>query len=218
MNKACLFVLLSFMVVGTVYADYRKFEYEVTVTNLTKGQAFTPILAATHNSEYNLFNLGESASESLVAIAEGGNIAPLKAMLDEMPRQVSDTASTEGLLMPGQSSSFRLSTHRQRLMLSLVSMLIPTNDTFVALNAVRLPYRYSKVYFANAYDAGSEMNDEFCMNIPGPVCGGVGPSPDDEGEGFVHFSAGIHGEGELQASAHDWRGAVAKIEIKRVFH
>jgi hypothetical protein len=46
-------------------------------------------------------------------------------------------------------------------------MLNPTNDSFVALNNVRLP-RFGRTYTAIAYDAGSEINDELCVNIPSP--------------------------------------------------
>ena len=96
-------------------------------------------------------------------------------------------------------------------------MLLPTNDSFVALNRVRLP-RYGKAtYFARGYDAGSEPNDEWCANIPGPVCGGAGASPEAGGEGFVHVANGIHGIGDLDAAVYDWRNPVAKVVIKAVY-
>lgn len=71
-------------------------------------------------------------------------------------------------------------------------------------------------YESPAYDAGSEPNDEQCVNIPGPVCGGAGGSPDTGGEGYVHIHAGIHGIGDLVAADRDWRNPVAKVVIKRV--
>lgn len=100
-------------------------------------------------------------------------------------------------------------------------MLIPTNDAFVALNSIPLPKgRRTGTHVALAYDAGSEPNDELCENIPGPVCGGDGPSPEASGEGYVHIHAGIHGAGDdvtsLNASERDFRNPVALVKIRRL--
>jgi hypothetical protein len=106
----------------------------------------------------------------------------------------------------------RVSSRLRRI--SVAGMLIPTNDTFVALNAATLP-RWSQSHTVPAYDAGSEFNDELCANIPGPTCGGAGDSVED-GEGYVHISRGISGIGDLEPSSYDWRNPVARIGIKRV--
>ena len=136
-------------------------------------------------------------------------------LLSGLPNLVYATASSEGLLGPGKSVTVEISGARKFDRLSLAGMLIPTNDTFVALNTVSLP-RYYGSHTVPAYDAGSEYNDELCANIPGPVCGGAGPSAED-GEGFVHISSGIHGIGDLEASAYDWRNPVARITVKRIY-
>ncbi|PCK03003.1 MAG: hypothetical protein COA42_21395 [Alteromonadaceae bacterium] len=189
-------------------------KYQVTVTNITKGQSFTPILSATHGYKTRFFELGAPASNELIALAESGNVAPLLETLTAN-RSVKDTATTAGLLTPGSSVSFEIESMRLAS-LSLAAMLIPTNDTFFALDAVSLPRFGSRTYFAKAYDAGSETNDEYCANIPGPACGGVGLSEDDSGEGYVYISQGIHGEADLTASEYDFRGVVAKITISRM--
>jgi hypothetical protein len=93
-------------------------------------------------------------------------------------------------------------------------MLIPTNDSFVAIQNVALP-RHFAAHVVPAYDAGSEFNDELCANIPGPACGGAGDSEED-GEGYVHVSSGIHGIGDLEAASYDWRNPVARISIRRL--
>jgi len=95
-------------------------------------------------------------------------------------------------------------------------MLIPTNDSFVALDSVRLPKFGSRTERLRAYDAGSETNDEICANIPGSVCQGTGPSPDDTGEGYVYINAGISGEGDLTQSMYNWGDRVAMVRITRV--
>ena len=98
----------------------------------------------------------------------------------------------------------------------LAAMLLPTNDTFVSLNGVRLPRHGSVSYLADAYDAGSEPNDELCASVPGPTCGGEGYSPAVDGEGFVYPAPGTHGEGDLSVAQFGWSGPVAKVTITRL--
>lgn len=189
--------------------------YKVTITNITKGQSFTPLILATHKPGLSLFELGQAASQDIADIAEGGDIGPLAASLSSS-WLVNDIANSDGLLGAGQSVELMLSARGHFARLSLAAMLVPTNDTFVALNGVYLPKHGSRTVFAKAYDAGSETNDELCANVPGPVCGGEPFSPMDSGEGFVHIAAGIHGMGDIDSSLYDWRGPVARIVIERM--
>lgn len=215
-TKAALLAALSLSltIASSVYAAQP--QYKVTITNITKGQSFTPILVATHKPRVAFFGLGDMASDELAAIAEGGNIAPLKDILDGS-NFVSNTAASEGLLGPGETVVIMVDSRRAFKRLSFAAMLLPTNDTFVALNNIVLPRHGKKVLYATAYDAGSETNDELCTSIPGPLCGGEPGSPNDEGEGFVYVSSGIHSIGDLEASEYDWRGAVAKVVIKKMW-
>lgn len=210
---------LIFSTVSAAHADryyHSSPQYKVTITNITKGQSFTPILAATHSSKVSLFSLGEPASAELGQIAEGGNIAPLNEQLSNS-NSVGTTTASEGLLMPGQSVELMLDASYRYRKLSFAAMLLPTNDTIVAINGVNLPSRGTKSVFASAYDAGTETNDEMCSSIPGPTCGGVPFSPEDEGEGYVYISSGIHGIGDLESSQYDWRGKVAKVVIEKMW-
>jgi len=194
----------------------RQISYSVTVTNSTKAIQFTPIAAATHNRGIALFELGEPAIAPLADVAESGDITALAALLGES-NAVADVASTEGLLDAGNSTTFTITTNRGNALFSMAAMLLPTNDTFVALNSVHLPRWGSRTYYAHAYDAGSEPNDEVCANIPGPFCMGEGRSADDSNaEGFVHMANGIHGIADVPAQTYDWRGAVASVTITRI--
>jgi hypothetical protein len=190
--------------------------FEVTVTNATAAQSFTPILVATHAVESVLFRLGEPASAELAVLAEGGDTAPLAAALARSG-QVLDVQSSNGLLAPGQSSTIRVATRGRFDRVSVAAMLIPTNDSFLALNGMQGPGGGdSMTVLVPAYDAGSEPNDNRCASIPGPVCGGEGTSPNAGGEGFVHISRGIHGNGDLDPAIYDWRNPVARITVRRV--
>jgi hypothetical protein len=188
--------------------------YNVRVTNLTKGVSFTPLLAATHTTSIRFFTLGFPASDALADLAEGGATGGLEMLLQDQPDKVLQTATTGGLLGPGESVSFMIDGDDLNNRFSMAGMLLPTNDAFVAIQSMRLPQN-GATWFAMAYDAGSEENDELCMNIPGPTCGGT-PFSEGHAEGFVHPSSGIHGEGDLSASAHGWNNPVARVTITRM--
>lgn len=188
----------------------------VTITNLTRGLTLTPFFVASHGKDTHVFSLGEPASEELIAIAESGNIQPLS---DKMMNEGSayDIATNGALLGPGESTTITVKMRGNNNHISVASMLIPTNDAFIAVDNVKVPVGFrTRTVLSPAYDAGSETNDELCANIPGPVCGGEALSPNDSGEGYVHIHAGIHGIGDLSAATYDWRNPTAKIEIKRM--
>src|SRR5436190_20725077 len=96
---------LLLVAAGTASAS----EFEVTVTNLTRGQQFTPILVASHKAGVRLFELGSPASPQLRTLAEEGNVAPLTALLLGNPN-VRDVVNSGGLLGPGKSVTQRVST------------------------------------------------------------------------------------------------------------
>jgi hypothetical protein len=194
-------------------------KWQVEVTNVTPGQSFTPILTVSHYPPVKLFELGHPASPALAALAEAGNTAPLTMEL-EGQRHVGAIQTVDGLLRPGETRSFEVDG-RVGQNLSLAAMLVPTNDTFFAVDSVTLPVAGRIVVQALAYDAGSEANDQNCANIPGPICGGVGASPiaQPTDEGFVHVGNGFHdlGPGTLAPAHYDWNNPVAIVTIRRMY-
>ena len=205
----------SVLLAGSAYAsdDDDMKTYEVTVTNLTRGTNFTPIFAAAHKKHHKLFKLGEAVSAGVADMAEGGATGGLPAEL-----HTNYYTSHDALLGPGESVTLTLTAGEDFKYLSLASMMLPTNDGFLAVNAMKLPKKgKAKYVMSPAYDAGSEANDELCENIPGPTCGGTPFSGFDESdEGYAHIHAGIHGIGDLEASDYDWNNPVAKIMIKAI--
>lgn len=194
--------------------------FDVMVTNLTRGEQFTPILAATHDGTVNLFTLGSPSTPELAMLAEEGNTAPLMGLLTANPA-VHFIVTSSGLLAPGGSTHLSIQA-RQTDSISLAAMLIPTNDGFFAVNNVELPKGSATLtVFSPAYDAGSEMNDELCASIPGPFfieCNGPGGGgmPSGGEEGYVHIHGGIHGIGNLLPQLRDWRNPVAQIVVRRM--
>jgi len=201
-----------------VYAEHST--YQVSITNLTRGQSFTPVLLATHKNGPQIFKLGSPASAELATLAEDGDTSALSAALEATNKTV-EVKTLPGLLDPGETVTTTIKAGKGARFLTMAAMLIPTNDAFVALKSIRLPQgKHGLSYYARAYDAGSEPNDELCINIPGPVCGGAGASPGAGGENFVHVHAGIHGDGDdvssLNAATRDWNNPVALVKIFRV--
>jgi len=207
------------------YKYYSQFEYEVTITNITRGQTFTPQMVVTHNPDVQLFELGSPASSELEVLVEAGDTGPATELLSNLP-EVSEVKTIPGLLGPGESISTTITTNIFRHpVISMAAMLIPTNDTFVALNSVPLPRRGTISRHLKAYDAGTELNDQNCANMPGPRCGGEGSSAFSEtDEGYVYIGNGFHEIGDndvagneiLGPLVYDWRNPVAKITIRRI--
>lgn len=189
--------------------------YSVTVTNITTGQPMAPIMAATHRSGILFFATGEAPSDELAMLAEAGNGQPMADKLNSMHGVNDAQVSTTGLTFPGKSTTMMVSANKRTKKISVGAMLGATNDAFFAIRDLPLPKgRRSVTYNANAYDAGSETNDELATTVAG--LGGEGYSPTDSGEGFAHIHAGVHGIGDLDAATKDWRNPVAEIVIKRI--
>ncbi|QFU74787.1 hypothetical protein EY643_03485 [Halioglobus maricola] len=199
-----------------IFAGFAGTPYEVTITNLTLGQSFTPQLVATHRGSEMMFSLGQPASAGLERLAEGGDTS---GVLEELGNRVAYATTIDGLLGPGQSVTTTVMATGQEKFFSVAAMLLPTNDTFMAANGVKLPTQGKVTYMVPAYDAGTEANDQDCMNIPGPTCGGAPFSdPAEDDEGFVHISNGFHdlGGDTLSPAAYDWRNPVARVVVKRL--
>ncbi len=195
------------------YFRPRPQEYEVTITNLTYNQVFAPSLVVSHRRNISLFEVGETASDGIAIMAEDGDVSAIVASVDGDSR-VRGAGVTDGPLMPGKSTTISIPINGGSRV-SLVSMLVNTNDAFYAVNTVTVPRNGgTRTIYAPAFDAGTEVNDELCGNIPGPACGGEGFSSVD-GEGFIHIHRGMHGIGDLAASEYDWRNPVAKVTIRR---
>lgn len=207
--------LLATAPVFSAVADDDAQTYAVSITNLTRGILFTPIMVATHQPGHRLYNLGQPASTALSTMAEGGDTGPLAAMINATPK--ASTASSPGPLAAGQTVTIQVASLGNSNHLSLAAMMLPTNDGFIGITDVPLPRNKQVLtYLSNGHDAGSESNDELCEHIPGPQCGGQGVSPDAGGEGFVHIHAGIHGIGSLEPSEYDWRNPVARITVREL--
>jgi hypothetical protein len=200
--------------------------FEVTVTNITQNQIFSPAVVVSHRQGLDpLFQLGEMASGELAKVAEDADTGDLIAALGVDPHviEVGVLTGAMGPIMPGETASIVLDAgygYRNNL-ISLVGMLVTTNDAFYGLNkaSASQPLQFwgngrKETYLSPAYDAGSEFNSELCEYIPGPPCGVHAHDSDNDPEGFVHIHPGIFGVGDLMAADSDWHNPVAKITVR----
>lgn len=209
-------------------------DFSVQVTNLTRGVYFTPLLIAAHPSDVRLFTSGEAASMNLQTMAEGGDISGLAADLTAENATISENAAG-GLLGPGASAMAPLNTDAapENTNLSVVAMMLPTNDGFIGLNNISIPTEPGTyTYNVNAYDAGTEANDEIRgggapgvpgFPAPGPVdaasgMGGTGVTT--TAESFVHIHRNVLGDtdaaggaSDIDSTVHRWLNPVARVVI-----
>ena len=139
--------------------------------------------------------------------------------------------------LPGSVSGTLDVTSRHNTHLSLVAMLLPTNDAFVGLDSFPIPKkRGTHVFYLPAYDAGTEINDEVpSLGSPLNCFTGQPGYPVDPlgndgvgGTGVINFQANdrvhIHrgnlgdadltgGISDLDSRVHRWLNPVVKLTI-----
>jgi hypothetical protein len=212
-------------------------DVDVEITNLTNGLYFTPLLVAAHDRDTHLFQAGTMASESLQKMAEGGDLSDLIGDVDAAGGKyvVADPAGEP--LAPGASATAKLKTKgRHNAYLSITGMLLPTNDGFVGLDALMIPKkRGTYTYLLEAYDAGTEANDELIVGMPGGAPGmpGIPGDPSEAGGSMgtgvagadhnmkVHVHRGVIGDtdpdgglSDLNRDVHRFNNPVAKVVVK----
>lgn len=217
-----LIAVCGILVSGVAYAkdkhQDRGSSYEVTITNITRGQIISPPIVISHNKDFQLFSLGDSATDELAALAEDGMIGPLSAYLNKLDSvyQYSIAGETD-VIMPGKSLTLEIKTRKGYDLLSAAGMLVSTNDAFFAVRGVKARSKGDMAVEARAYDAGSEFNSEDCDYIPGPPCGNAGVRDTAGAEGYVYIHSGIHdGMGDLNPAVRDWLNPVATVTIEKV--
>lgn len=194
--------------------------WRVTIENLTPpgpgapgSQPLSPPLVVVHSGKADVWSVGDIASHGLAAIAEDANNAVLESALDGFPGVKHVGTVPGGPIPSGASRSFEVETAGKFDRLSLVTMLVNTNDAFTGLDSAR-PRGRGATYETAAYDAGSEKNNELAAFIPGPCCGN--PFVRDPEGAVIRHHEGIAGRGDLSPALYDWDDPAARITIERI--
>jgi len=165
-------------------------------------------------------------------MAEGGDTRGLASLAGNAGAAVVQNPAA-GLLAPGASAAaeIRIKEHRQGY-LSIVAMLLPTNDGFVGLDAWPIPNKKG-TYTVDlvAWDAGTEANDEVINGGGAPGTPGIPAAPGGDGgiggtgvlatiEGYVHVHRGTLGDtdpsggmSDLDSRIHRWHNPVAQVTV-----
>jgi hypothetical protein len=193
--------------------------WQVTITNLTPpgpgapgSQPLSPPLVVIHSNRADVWTVGDIASHGVAAIAEDANNAVLESALPKLQGVRSVATVPGGPIPSGASRTFTVVTQGRFDRLSLLTMLVNTNDAFTGLDSQRLRGR-GDTESTNAYDAGSETNNELASHIPGPCCNNPFVRA-PEGDVIRHHQ-GIQGGGSLDPALYDWNDPVARIAIER---
>lgn len=215
--------------------------YRVTVTNLTGGQPFTPPAVALHRPSVELFSVGEPANEAVRQVAENGALGPLLDLADsaDAVRGAGVFTTDDGPTPlvpeadPGDTGlpyfgAVEVSADSSATHLSLVAMLIATNDGFVGLDTVALPDAVgeSHTHYAPGYDAGTEENTELFRDMVPPaqgliqgevtVDGTTESNPALATDGVITPHPGIEGDANLDADVYDWTDPAAVVHVERI--
>ena len=207
--------------------------FDVTVENLTDGgQHFTPPLIAIHRGALSFFAVGQPASMGIQQIAENGNLDPMINRVSAS-RHLSSYAvavsgeGLEGPLAPGEAVTVPLSANPGSEFVSVVSMLICSNDGFTGTSGTKLPNTVGEEIhlYLSAFDAGTEVNTQDFADLvpPCPVLSGVPSTEPGTGmsdpalaeDGVIQRHEGIGDLGDLTPSLHGWSGPVAKLTVRR---
>ena len=202
--------------------------FEITLTNLTTGEPgaggqvlSAPIFAA-HPAGFKIAEVGQPASPALVALAENGDPSGLATIAAAGGANV---VLADGNVIPGGSVTVTVTADMVNSSLSVGSMLVSTNDAFIAATDVALFDEDGAPVSASldlmSYDAGSEENTEMASDIPGPL--GLDAAADPEGSnervptegGVIAAHEGIQAVGDV-GEAFAWDEPTAMLMITPV--
>lgn len=210
----------------------------VTIENLapSNGTFLTPLWVGFHNGTFDIYDQGVAAFAGLEAIAEDGNAAALAARFSaEQP------GGNQGMVFgpvippiaPGETASAVLNVDPSNRYFSYASMIIPSNDAFIANGH---PMAFGVFTAGGSFlgtsfvlmgshilDAGTEVNDELPANTA--FFGQAAPNTGVDENGVVHNHPGFNALGtggildDPRFSAADFEAqgyVVARITISSV--
>lgn len=232
LSKVAAATIVSLASISSVSAV----ELEISITNLTQGNHFTPRLVVAHTADADVFEVGEAASTPLAWLAEAGVIMDSQSAesVGQNFESVLGPADTDngsntwhffgGLVAPATTLTYGSFDTMDKPYLSLVSMLIPSNDAFVGMDSIVIPTEPGTyTYYLNAYDAGTELNDELnatrtdIQEVGGAALGGYGlPGMAGSGAAPIAPTLGTGGTGVAAKVGVDSDGSALSVATEVV--
>lgn len=227
------FALVLLLVVGVASAQMGS-TYAITITNHTP-QPISPPIVIAHALDFQPVVPGQVADPALWRLAEDGDAGEL-ATVARVDAGVYEVVTAAGPLLPGESVTLDIGVTDDFHYLTVLGMLVATNDAFVFWGAEvgaavamggmgdamggdmggdmmgMAPAIYDGV--ARVFDAGSEADTESCADIPGPPCGNKGVRVPDGAEGTIHLDGGILGVGDLDPASFDWLNPAISVTVE----
>jgi len=195
-----------------------KAQYSLKIKNITAAQPMSPLAVVVHNSSYNLFRVGSSASVELEKLAESGDNS---LVINTVNTNIEQTKSSLTLLTPSNIQNINIISNAKYI--SLATMLVNTNDAFAGLNSYDIStIGVGKSVEINliAYDAGTESNSETTQSIPGLGGEGYNSTKDDTNSLIRTHSGVITADDGLSTSGltsiHKFENPVATVTISRI--
>lgn len=186
--------------------------FDVTVSNTSSGAfigTLSPVVWAVHDASTQLFQVGHAVSDGLQGLAEDGASAALVTELTANTHVALKGVQGAAPIASGASFSFNVLPDKAHPRLSLVSMVVPSNDTFLALgetgvallDASGTPRSDGDIATdiaaaLAAYDAGTEQNQAGAAgpSMAGTTLGNIALQPAantgaPDGNGMVRLLA-----------------------------
>jgi hypothetical protein len=203
--------------------------WHVKITNQTAQQPMSPPVWAVHDKRLDVWSSGQLASSAVLPIVEDAVNGPMLTYLasnSHVRASRAETGDPAGPIPPGASREFDVTSNGGDRYLSMLWMLVRTNDAFTGLDSYALDRgkrkrrgrksgsnaNRTRTIQVRAYDAGTENNNESCAFIPGPPCSM--PGVRDATAAPIAPHPGITG-GDIAAYAWDTSRPVATVEITR---
>lgn len=194
----------------------------ISFRNTSDTMPMTPPVVALHNAPdadngIRIFEVGQPAIEEVVAIAENGENASLVELATGQVAAGTISAAgvaftdpeNPGPLLPGASSSVTLDLAGDDQVLSLVSMIVCSNDGFSGIDSRPLSADATETFPAPIYDAGSE-NNVLQLAYWVPPCGGPEGNLGDDENGSIMLHPGQSG---AEDAAFDFAAGAELLEV-----
>jgi hypothetical protein len=241
-------LLLFVVCAGSTQAAIVNFSIQIQNIGPAGGVALTPVWVGFHSGNFDIYDSGAAAPSFLENLAEDGATAAITTAFGSGAGRVQATLATAapGPLLPGQtvSQTFALQDDGSNRFFSYASMVIPSNDLFVA-NANPNAFDLSTLAVGGApltitvgapgtvNDAGTELdsgaggfNTSAANGLFGLPGGQTSPNqgPLDSsnlvrtvtGDPFANFGTAVPGALNFNNAAVYTGGGIARITITAV--